>query len=216
MSFVIAINVAMKISRTIASRLAAALVLQPHCFLLPGASHAVVSPEFDLPVPSEFVALPPRDATTLLVAGNFRTGTTLSVQRVASSTVRKLAAPGPASSVCDSGAVLCDQTAEWLASSLAAYRDTQAAPSGARSQIMPGTVRVREDKLMFEMLLVLASTVPGAPPDPELSRHTAVAALPCDGGASWLCLWAGAKASNWDASDGALLQRSVEAFTLRR
>ena len=51
--------------------------------------------------------------------------------------------------------------------------------------------------------------------DPELSRRTAVAALPCDGGMSWLCLWAGAKASNWDAGDGALLLRSLDGFALR-
>ena len=199
----------MRVARAVATRLAAALVLSP---LAPGALYAATMP-FVLPVPPDFVSLPPRDEKTLLVAGDFRAGTTLSVQRLDEPTLRRFRAVN--APMCDDvSAPLCEQNAGSIAAALAAYRDTQAAPSGAMSEVVPGSTRLNDGKLTFEMLLVLGGT-PGAPPDPELSRRTAVAALPCDGGMSWLCLWAGAKASNWDAGDGALLLRSLDGFALR-
>ena len=75
--------------------------------------------------------------------------------------------------------------------------------------MIPGTVSVDSTgKLTFEMRLLLAGELQQA--DPELSRRTAVAALP--DGTDLICLWAGAKTSNWDAGDGVILERSAAAF----
>ena len=185
--------------RMVLSSLAPLLAFAP-----PARLHAAPPLPFTLAVPESFISLSGKDASTLFVAGNFRTGTTLSVQRVAPSALR-------ASSTCDDGSLLCEQNASVLAAALAAYRDSQAAPSGSKSELLPGSARIADGKLTFEMVLALAS---GANVDPELSRRTAVAALPYDG--ELLCLWAGAKLSEWDAGDGALLVRAAQSFALAR
>ena len=133
------------------------------------------------------------------------------MQRVEAATLLKLIPKG--TPLCENDELLCSQSATALAPALAAYRDTQAAPSGARSEVLPGTTSIDETggKLTFEMLLALATLQP----DPELERHTVVGVLPLKGG-DVLCLWAGAKASNWEAGDGVVLKRAVETFALRQ
>lgn len=168
---------------------------------------------FALRVPDDFVTLPARDTSTLLVAGNFRTGTTLSVQRVDATALAKALPPG---SACDgeaAGALLCARSAPALADALAAYRDTQAAPSGARSEVLPDSVTLdaASGALRFEMTLALSTQLQG---DLELARHTVVAALPSAAG-GLLCLWAGAKASSWEAGDGPVLQSVAQTFALK-
>ena len=167
------------------------------------------APPFDLAVPPDMVVLPARDAS-LFVAGNFRTGTTISVQRIAVSELLKLR---PTSAACESGGLLsCKEGAAAVASVLAAFRDRQTAPSGSSSAVIPESVRWDDGKLSFEMLLTLVgdNASEALRADPELSRRTAVAAL--DDGGDLLCLWAGATASNWDAGDGAILQRAQASF----
>ena len=198
-------------------------VLAPAIFgssriLRPSPSHAASSIPFKLPIPDGFVSLPPPkdQSDTLFVAGNFRTGTTISVQRVDATALRKLLPIN--SPPCEDGAaLLCQESAASLAIALAAYRDRQAAPSGCRSEPIAGTVRLGDGgKLTFEMQLALAS----GSPDPELSRHTAVSVIGLSalsggaGGGDLICLWAGAKTSEWEAGDGPVLLRSVEAFAL--
>ena len=191
-------------------------VLAPAIFgssriLRPSPSHAASSIPFKLPIPDGFVSLPPPkdQSDTLFVAGNFRTGTTISVQRVDATALRKLL-PINSPRCEDGAALLCQESAASLAIALAAYRDRQAAPSGCRSEPIAGTLRLGDGgKLTFEMQLALAS----GSQDPELSRHTAVSALP-GGGGDLICLWAGAKTSEWEAGDGPVLLRIVEAFAL--
>lgn len=166
----------------------------------PLALHAATAvPPFELRVPPEFLSLPPRDASTLLVAGNFATATTLSVQRVEAATLRKF--------------VGGDITADSLAAAFAAYRDREAAPSGAKSTVLPGSVQVdaSSGKVSFEMLLALASQ----PSNPDLSRRTAVVAIPDGTSGCWFVCWAGAKVSSWNAGDGVLLQQAAQTFALR-
>ena len=165
------------------------------------------TPTFNLLVPDGFISLSKRDSSTLAVAGNFATGTPLSVQLVDPAALAKLlSSSAPA---CDTG-LLCEANAGALATALAAYRDSQAAPPGYKAQVLPGSARLDGGKLTFEMVLALAT---GAATDPELQRRTGVAAIPVEDG--WLCLWAGAKGSNWDAGEGVALQRSVAAFALQ-
>ena len=166
-------------------------------------------------MPEDFVTLTSRDPLTAFVAGNFRTGTTISVQQVSIETLQKFS---KTTLSCDGAAPLsCQDSAQSVATALAAFRDRQTAPSGSSSSLIPASVGLQDGKLTFEMLLALVGD--GATQtqlnDPELSRHTAVAAIPIEDGSALLAVWAGAKVASWDAGDGPLLQRATSTFGLR-
>ena len=201
----------MRLTNNLARRPLLLSALTTSLLTQPLALRAATPPPYTLSVPDSFVTLAPRDSSTLYVAGNFATGTTLSVQRLTASSVLASASP------CGDGAsaLSCTAGVAALAVQLAAVRDRQAAPSGSSSKVMPESIRADGGKLSFEMLLTLvgdnASDAMRA--DPELSRRTAVAVL-VDGDDELLCLWAGAKVINWDRGDGELLRRAVASFAL--
>ena len=81
------------------------------------------------------------------------------------------------------------------------------------------SVRIDGKKLSFQMELSLVGDVATGSQraDSELTRRTAVGVL-FDGNVDGdlLVLWAGAKGSEWDAGDGALLERAVATFSSPR
>ena len=178
------------------------------------APAAASDPIFSLQVPDTLVTLGKRGASEYLtVAGNFATGTLLSVQLLANADLRGLVLPSEVTS---------DREAFALAAALAALRD-KASGVDATSAVLGASAL--GGGVEFEMTTPLvgdrASTAQLA--DPELSRRTVARALllPPEVGAATsepaglLVLWAGAKQINFDAGDGPMLRGAAETFGLR-
>ena len=210
-------------SLSVGRRLVATLIASAP--LHPTVLHAAAPPPTPLPftlsVPEGFISFSSRDPSTLAVAGNFKTGTTLSVQKVDTAALQALL-PSTAL-VCDGDdrtkpILSCTEGAAKLALALAAFRDRQAAPSGASSRVIVETLRADPERLSFEMALALVGdgATEAQQADPTLSRRTSVAVLPAEGADAWLCLWAGATTENWEAGDGETLRRAAASFALRK
>ena len=103
-----------------------------------------------------------------------------------------------------------------LADMMASYRDRQTAPSGSSSRIVSTKV-IGGSRLEFEMTLSLVGdeASPSLLNDPELSRRTLVVVLDGEVDDNLTVLWAGAKQSQWDAADGALIRQAADTFALR-
>jgi hypothetical protein len=175
---------------------------------------AAMPTDFSLRPPDSFVLLPQGGTASSSFryrAGNFRTGSTLTVEEVG------LATLVPSLDQTDSLAGM----AEALAAGLLRRRDVlSAVPGGARSEAVTRLI-CSDDRLEFEMVTPLV--YPSRPESPELSRRTIVVAhilpsTPVEADAAvgarrtLLVLWGGAKLDEWEAGAGEALRRSAASF----
>lgn len=163
--------------------------------------------------------LPPGLAT---VSGNFRTGSTLTVERLGAAQLGGYAATAEA--VPASGALDPARSAESLASALIRYRDASsgldASSEGARDVTVGSGGRI----VQFEFDTPLVS--PPRPDAPDLTRRTLVRVLliaPPAGeevrgvttsSTGALVMWAGAKLGEWEGGVGTQLREAAATFVL--
>lgn len=160
---------------------------------------AAQPPSFQLSLPESFVKrTSSSNPSILLVAGNFATGTTVSVERVSKQNLVRFGSD--------------------RADALAAYRDSKTAPGGTSSQVNRSSVEDIKDGsnfgFQFDMSLSLVGDEATASTreDPKLSRRTVVVAL--EQGDDLLVLWAGAIMERFDDADGDVLRQVARSFRI--
>ena len=192
-------------SRREALTIAAAVATS--ALLAPPRALAAAKPPFRLTLPPDFVKIGSTNGQdVLLMAGDFRgmiagtgSATTIAVQRVAMAE-RQMAPRG-------------EEAVAEMAARLTRLRDTQAAPSGCVSELVPSSLAFDGTTLTFEFFtpLVCAGTSLAETPA-DFKRHTLARAVADQDGGGLLVLWAGARASDWDAGAGEALRAAAATF----
>mmetsp|Transcript_30829 Transcript_30829/g.51004 ORF Transcript_30829/g.51004 Transcript_30829/m.51004 type:complete len:269 (+) Transcript_30829:206-1012(+) len=182
------------------------------------------SPEFILDVPPQFVQLPRsgRAASNyLLVSGDFRTGSTLTVESL---DLQRLL-PGGFASELPAGS----SDADALISALLRHRDSQSGVD-IPSKLLPsfdsleGPGFSEATLTPCDFLFSTPLVFPAKPADPEFERITIARALLLvppsgdirDAHTRVLILWGGAKRSEWDNGMGQVMRAAASSFRLRK